>query len=466
MFNLDEIYTVSDFLTQCNKAVEDNIPTCWLQGEISNLARPASGHWYFSLKDNKGQIRCALFRLNQRNIKFTPENGMEVLVRAAPTLYEARGDFQLIIQHVEPVGVGNLNLAFEQLKNKLSAEGLFDPACKKPLPTRVKTIGVVSSSTGAVIQDIIQVLHKRYPFADILLFDTPVQGDGAAGKIIQALLAADHNSRCDVIILARGGGSLEDLWSFNEESLARTIANINTPVISAVGHETDTTIVDFVSDVRAPTPSAAAMLATPDRLELLTQLKKSFKTLQQYASQYQQQQQAQLQQLRLRIVTPDKTINLLSQQLDHLSYRLNASATLKTSQLESRLTTLFSKLKQRSPSIRIQQAITLNKVSANQLNQHISRLLEHNSNTLSDLNKRLMQATQQHISQYKNSLANHANALGHLSPLSTLSRGYSITTNEQNNVLTSVNQVSPKQLIATRLTDGIIFTKVEKIETH
>ncbi|MDC9726594.1 MAG: exodeoxyribonuclease VII large subunit [Candidatus Thioglobus sp.] len=466
MFNLDEIYTVSDFLSLCNKTVEDNIPTCWLQGEISNLARPASGHWYFSLKDNKGQIRCALFRLNQRNIKFTPENGLEVLVRAAPTLYEARGDFQLIIQHVEPVGVGNLNLAFEQLKNKLSAEGLFDLARKKPLPKQVQTIGVVSSSTGAVIQDIIRVLHKRYPFADILLFDTPVQGDGAAEKIIQALLAADHDSRCDVIILARGGGSLEDLWNFNEESLARTIVSINTPVISAVGHETDTTMVDFVSDVRAPTPSAAAMMATPDRLELLSQLEKHFKALQQCASQYQQQQQAQLEQLRLRIVTPDKIINLLSQQLDYLSYRLNASATLKTNQLESRLSTLFSKLKQHSPSARIQQAITLNKVSANQLDQHMSRLLEHNSNALSELNKRLMQATQQHVSQYKNSLANHANALGHLSPLSTLSRGYSITTNEQNNVLTSVNQVSPKQLITTRLTDGTIVTKVEKIETH
>ena len=169
MFNLDEIYTVSDFLSLCNQTIEDNIPSCWMQGEISNLARPASGHWYFSLKDKKTQVRCALFRLNQRNIKFNPENGLEVLVRASPTLYTARGDFQLIIQHVEPVGIGNLNLAFEQLKNKLSEEGLFDSTHKKTLPTVVNTIGVISSSTGAVIQDIIKVLHKRYPFAGLNL---------------------------------------------------------------------------------------------------------------------------------------------------------------------------------------------------------------------------------------------------------------------------------------------------------
>ncbi|HAO69991.1 MAG TPA: exodeoxyribonuclease VII large subunit, partial [Gammaproteobacteria bacterium] len=212
MFNIDEIYTVSNFLSLCNKTIENNIPTCWLQGEISNLSRPASGHWYFSLKDNRGQIRCALFRLNQRNIKFNPENGLEVLVRAAPTLYEARGDFQLIIQHVEPVGVGNLQLAFEQLKTKLKDEGLFDAQYKKPLPAKVNTIGVISSSNGAVIRDIIKVLNKRYPFAEILLFDSVVQGEGSAEKLTQAIKAADLSNRCDVLILARGGGSLEDLW--------------------------------------------------------------------------------------------------------------------------------------------------------------------------------------------------------------------------------------------------------------
>ncbi|HBN57682.1 MAG TPA: exodeoxyribonuclease VII large subunit, partial [Gammaproteobacteria bacterium] len=308
MFNIDEIYTVSNFLSLCNKTIENNIPTCWLQGEISNLSRPASGHWYFSLKDNRGQIRCALFRLNQRNIKFNPENGLEVLVRAAPTLYEARGDFQLIIQHVEPVGVGNLQLAFEQLKTKLKDEGLFDAQYKKPLPAKVNTIGVISSSNGAVIRDIIKVLNKRYPFAEILLFDSVVQGEGSAEKLTQAIKAADLSNRCDVLIVARGGGSLEDLWAFNEEVLARAIFAAKTPIISAVGHETDTTIADFVADVRAPTPSAAAMLATPDRLELLNKLNKLSNNLTQLSQQGLERYQSQLQQLSLS--TPNLTRQL------------------------------------------------------------------------------------------------------------------------------------------------------------
>ena len=187
MFNLDEIYSISEFLTLCNKTIEKNIPTCWLQGEISNLSMPASGHWYFSLKDDKGQIRCALFRLSQRNVNFKPENGMEVLVRANPTLYEVRGDFQIIIQKIEPIGTGNLQIAFDQLKNKLKNEGMFDPIHKKALPSIINKIGIISSSNGAVIKDICKILNKRYPFADILLFDCVVQGEGSAEKIAKAI---------------------------------------------------------------------------------------------------------------------------------------------------------------------------------------------------------------------------------------------------------------------------------------
>ncbi|MDG2395200.1 exodeoxyribonuclease VII large subunit [Candidatus Thioglobus sp.] len=464
MFNLDEIYTVSDFLSLCNQTIEDNIPSCWMQGEISNLARPASGHWYFSLKDKKTQVRCALFRLNQRNIKFNPENGLEVLVRASPTLYTARGDFQLIIQHVEPVGIGNLNLAFEQLKNKLSEEGLFDSTHKKTLPTVVNTIGVISSSTGAVIQDIIKVLHKRYPFAEILLFDTQVQGVGSAYKISQALQAADDSNRCDVLILARGGGSLEDLWSFNEESLARIIFNVKTPIISGVGHETDTTIADFVADVRAPTPSAAAMIATPDRLELLSHLVKLSDQLQRYTIQNHQHKQVHLDQLRLRIPSPDKTVYYLSQQLDYLTHRLTSNVSLSVNHYESRLETLFAILKQHSPKEHIQHSMALNKLSMNQLNQQINRMMDHHTSVLLLLNDRLIKVSQQIINHYQNILANHANALGHLSPLSTLSRGYSITTTAEDKVLTSVSNINTNHTITTQLVDGIIHSKVEKID--
>lgn len=466
MFNLDEIYSVSGFLSLCNKTVEDSIPTCWLQGEISNLARPASGHWYFSLKDKKTQVRCALFRLNQRHIKFTPENGLEVLVRAAPTLYESRGDFQLIIQHIEPVGVGNLNLAFEQLKNKLSEEGLFDSAHKKSLPVNVNTIGVISSSTGAVIQDIIKVLHKRYPFAEVLLFDSIVQGEGAEKKLIQAIEAADQSNRCDVLILARGGGSLEDLWVFNEESLARVIFNTKTPIISAIGHETDTTIADFIADARAPTPSAAAMLATPDRLELLSNLKKLFNLLQQHTTQGQQTKQTQLNQLKLRIVTPNKTVNHLSQQLDYLSRRLNSSVKYKVDNYESSLTTLYARLKQHSPEEHIRHSIELNKLSVNQLNQRINRTIDHHSSQLDSLNTRLKNASTQLVDQYKNTLATHANALEHLSPLGTLSRGYSITTNPKGEALSSINSINLNQVIGTRFSNGVVYSKVEKIEKN
>jgi exodeoxyribonuclease VII large subunit len=466
MFNLDEIYTVSNFLSLCNNTIENHIPTCWIQGEISNLSRPASGHWYFSLKDNRGQIRCALFRLNQRNIKFMPENGLEILVRASPTLYEVRGDFQLIIQHIEPIGVGNLNLAFEQLKNKLSAEGLFNSAHKKPLPVVVNTIGVISSSTGAVIQDIIRVLNKRYPFAQILLFDTVVQGEGSAKKIAQAIQAADKSGKCDVLIVARGGGSLEDLWGFNEEALARVIFNTTTPIISAIGHETDTTIADFVADVRAPTPSAAAMLATPDKLELLSNLKKLFNLLQKNIAKNHQQKQAHLTQLKLRIATPNKIINNLTQQLDYLSHRLNTSTTHKINNLEAKLTQLFSTLKQHSPSAKIQHATKLNTISIHQLNYQINRTLDKNTTTLNLLNGRLINAFDKLINQYKNTLANYANSLGHLSPLSTLSRGYSITTTNQHKVLTSIKNIKINQTITTRLADGIVYTKVEKIEKN
>lgn len=466
MFNLDEIYSISNFLSLCNKTVEDNIPTCWLQGEISNLTRPASGHWYFSLKDKKTQVRCALFRLNQRNIKFNPKNGMEVLVRAAPTLYEARGDFQLIIQHVEPVGVGNLNLAFEQLKTKLSDEGLFDPKYKKTLPTKVNTIGVISSSTGAVIQDIIRVLNKRYPFAHILLFDSVVQGQGAAEKIAQAILAADNSGRCDVLILARGGGSLEDLWAFNEESLARVIFNTKTPIISAIGHETDTTIADFVADARAPTPSAAAMLITPDKLELLSTTLKLTRLIHQYAIQNQQRKQAQLDHLKLRLTTPDKQINHLSQQLDYLSHRLKSVMLNTVVTHKSKLSTLDANLKQHSPQEHIKHSIQLNQLSYKQLNQKITRIVNSNKEHLKRLNTQLKALILQSVDRQKNTLANHANALGHLSPLNTLSRGYSITTDASNQVLSSSAKININQMISTRLSDGIIYSKVEKIEKN
>jgi len=464
MFNIDEVYTVSDFLSLCNKTIENNIPTCWLQGEISNLSRPASGHWYFSLKDSRGQIRCALFRLNQRNIKFNPENGLEVLVRAAPTLYEARGDFQLIIQHVEPVGVGNLQLAFEQLKTKLKDEGLFDVQYKKPLPAKVNTIGVISSSNGAVIRDIIKVLSKRYPFAEILLFDSVVQGEGSAEKLSQAIKAADQSDRCDVLILARGGGSLEDLWAFNEEVLARAIFAAKTPIISAVGHETDTTIADFVADVRAPTPSAAAMLATPDRLELLNKLNKLNNNLTRLSQQVLERCQSQLQQLSLSTPNLTRQLNLFSQRLDGLNTHLNYQMKSLVSLNQSKISTLFEQLKQHSPSTRISHNQQLNYLAKIQLKQSIQRLVVQHKNTLNGLHERLEKSINNTLDWQKNKLSQHTLGLDHLSPLNTLSRGYSISTIQDNQVLHSTTNVKIDETMTTLLSDGKIYSQVKKIE--
>lgn len=464
MFNIDEIYTVSDFLSLCNKTIENHIPKCWLQGEISNLSRPTSGHWYFSLKDNQGQIRCALFRLNQRKIKFNPENGQQVLVQAATGLYQARGDFQLIIQHIEPVGVGNLNLAFEQLKNQLKDEGLFDTAHKKPLPAAVHTIGVISSSNGAVIRDIIKVLNKRYPFASILLFDCIVQGEGAAEKISQAIRAADDSKRCDVLIIARGGGSLEDLWAFNEAVTARAIFAAKTPIISAIGHETDTTIADFVSDMRAPTPSAAAILATPDKLVLLSNLNKLRVNLSQLTQQRLDNYHYQFKQLSLSTPSLARQLNAFAQKLDSLSAYFKQQINAKTAINHSKLAALFAQLKRRSPSANIKHKQQLNNYAATQLKYNIEHLITRQRNLLIKLHNQLENIVRTHIEWQKNQLANHAQGLNHLSPLSTLSRGYSITTLDNNQVLQSINDIKIGTQITTIINCGKIYSNVKKIE--
>ena len=421
MFNIDEIYTVSNFLRLCRSSIEKNVPHCFIQGEISNLSKPSSGHWYFSLKDSSGQIRCAFFRLNQRKVQFNPENGMSVIIRGAPTLYEQRGDFQLIVQQMEPAGIGNLQLAFDQLKNKLRIEGLFELESKKDLPLYPKKIGVISSSTGSVIKDIIKVLNSRYPFAEILLYDTVVQGENAHKKIVKALQAADSQKNCDVLILARGGGSLEDLWAFNEEELAREIFKCSTPIISSIGHETDTTIADFVADVRAPTPSAAAVSATPDRNVLIYKASKLRKNLQDLMAQSLGQKHAYLNMLQLKIIDPSQQLLQNAQKLDDYEMRL----------------------------FRITNSL-IDKNKTN-LNQQITRLKNYSD---------------YFIKYQKNQLSNKASLLNLLSPLNTLSRGYTITHNEKEKVIVSFKKINSGDLIVTKFHDGKVISKVTKKEDN
>ena len=421
MFNIDEIYSVSDYIKLCKNAIEKNIPQCFVEGEISNLSMPSSGHWYFSLKDKNSQVRCAFFRLNQRKIKFTPENGMSVIIRGATTLYPQRGDFQLIIQQMEPAGIGNLQLAFDQLKNKLRLEGLFDSANKKEIPSFPTKIGVISSSTGAVIKDIIKVLNSRYPLAKILLYDTVVQGENAHLKIIKALRAADRSKNCDVIILARGGGSLEDLWAFNEEELAREIYQCSTPIISSIGHETDTTIADFVSDLRAPTPSAAAMSATPDLNTILYNASKLKKYLYDSIKQSIESKKNTLELLRLRIVNPSQQLHLNAQKLDELEIRL------------------------------LKQNKTLIDDNKEKLKLSFSQLLTHSQNF---------------IKLRQNELSNYGNSLNLLSPLNTLSRGYTMTQDNRGSIITSVKRIKLNEVISTKFHDGKVTSKVVNKEDN
>ena len=421
MFNIDEIYSVSHFVRLCKNSIEKHIPQSFIQGEISNLSKPSSGHWYFSLKDENSQIRCAFFRLNQRKIQFTPENGMSVIIRGVTTLYPQRGDFQLIVQQMEPAGVGNLQLAFDQLKNKLRLEGLFDSENKKEIPEYPEKIGVISSSTGSVIRDIIEVLKSRYPLSEILLYDTIVQGENAHHKIIKALKAADDQKICDVLILARGGGSLEDLWAFNEEELARAIFDCSTPIISSIGHETDTTIADFVADLRAPTPSAAAVSATPDVNAILYNAAKLKKYLLESIKQSVESNKYSLALLRQRIIDPSQQLLLNAQKLDDLELRL----------------------------------IRTNK-----------RIIDENKRKLKLLISQLQNYSENFIKLQKNQLSNRASVLSLLSPLNTLSRGYTITQNKKGEIVTSHNQINSEEFIITQFHDGKVTSKVVNKEDN
>lgn len=297
------ILSVSDLNRMAREVLEHSFPLFWVAGEISNLTRAASGHWYFSLKDERAQVRCVMFRNRNAHLDWVPREGDHVEARALVTLYEARGDFQLTIEGMQKAGLGALFEAFERLKARLEKEGLFDPARKRPLPNLPRKIGIVTSPDAAALRDVLTTLRRRMPAIPVVIYPTPVQGKGASEKIAQAIRTAGNRAECDVLIVCRGGGSMEDLWQFNEEIVARAIAASPIPIVSGVGHETDFTIADFAADRRAPTPTAAAEMVAPERIALLHRL---------------DQMQARLQrQMR-------NTLNQRMQRLDHLSSRLRS----------------------------------------------------------------------------------------------------------------------------------------------
>jgi exodeoxyribonuclease VII large subunit len=343
------IYTIAELNSQARLLLEEGLGSVCVMGEMSNLAKPASGHMYFTLKDKNAQVRCALFRMNRRRVDFTPENGQQVMARATVSIYEGRGDYQLIISEMQLAGSGALQVAFEKLKKKLQAEGLFDESIKQPIPHNPSCIGVITSATGAAIRDILKVLRRRSPSTRVIIYPTLVQGNDAKQQIVTAIEKANMRQECDALIVSRGGGSLEDLWPFNEECVARAIFASQLPIVSGVGHEVDFTIADFVADHRAATPSAAAEFISADQRALLQELKHSEQRLTRFIYNLLQYYQSQITHLQKRLRHPRDKLREQAQTIDQLEQQLILLMQNRLLQSKSLLTNLASKLDALSP---------------------------------------------------------------------------------------------------------------------
>ena len=440
----DNIYSVSQLNQSVRLMLENQLGAVWLTGEISNFSQPVSGHWYLSLKDENAQVRCAMFRMKNLRVSFRPTNGMQVLVRANVSLYEPRGDYQLIIESMHLAGEGLLMQQFEALKMKLAAEGLFAQHLKKNLPHFSKAVGIITSKTGAALQDILHILQRRDPSLKIIIYPTAVQGKDAATDIAQMIELANQRQEVDVLIVGRGGGSLEDLWCFNEEMVARAIFHSHLPVISAVGHETDVTIADFVADVRAPTPSAAAELVSRNQMELLQQLQYRRQRLEIALDRLFAEKQQKLKHLSLRLHNqhPQAQLRIQQQLITQLSHRLQQTLRHHWQKTAENLTALSMRLYKNPLPLRLQQY-------EQQLAQLKVRLNSHMNLTLSLQQKQL---------------AHLCGKLDSLSPLKVLARGYSITQNQQNLTIRSIKDVNVGEHIKTRLTDGNIISQVIRLE--
>ncbi len=335
--NLTSVISVSELNKNSKHLLETHIGLIWISGEISNLARPASGHCYFSLKDSNAQVRAACFKRTIQQINFDLDNGQQVIVQAHVSLYEPRGDYQIIVQNIILAGDGLLQIKFNQLKQQCASKGMFAAENKQALPASINTIGLITSATGATLQDMLTVLRRRAPLMSIIIYPTAVQGKAASKSICKAITIANQRGECDSLILARGGGSLEDLWCFNEEVVAHAIFNSQLPIITGVGHETDVTIADLCADIRAATPSAAAELVSPDKLEQLDKLQQLELILQQLTQNNIQHQQININQLKLRLRHPKDKLNELVQTIDQLEYRINHVIKQKTTTLTTQL---------------------------------------------------------------------------------------------------------------------------------
>ncbi len=439
------IYSVTELNRSAAAVLEQNFSWIWVEGEISNLAQPASGHIYFSLKDSGAQVRCAMFKSRNNNLNFQPENGQQVQIRGKVSLYQPRGDYQLIVDRMEEAGDGALQRKFEALKNKLASEGLFDEDVKQEIPELPECIGVITSNTGAAIHDVLSVINRRFPSIPVRLYSVPVQGDAAAPAICRALELVEEQAECDVVLLVRGGGSLEDLWAFNEESVAHAIYDCPIPVVSGVGHEVDVTIADYVADFRAATPTAAAETATPDQASWLQSLDWYQHRLQQLMTEKNQRHNETLNWLNKRLSQqhPVAVVQRLSQRLDDVEQRLNYAWRYSLQQQQSRHQQLRARLQTASPELAV----------------------SHYRHRLQILGQNLHYHIQQTLERQKARLQNNARTLNAISPLQTLERGYSITSNSKGETIINSNAISVGDELQTLLYKGKIVSQVKKITT-
>jgi exodeoxyribonuclease VII large subunit len=435
-----EVFTVSRLNLEARALLEGSFATLWVEGEISNLARPRSGHLYFSLKDESCQVRCAMFRMHNRRLEVQPRDGMQVLVQARVSLYPERGEFQLIVQHLEEAGIGALGRAFEALKAKLAAEGLFAAEHKRPLPVLPRRVGIVTSPSGAAVRDVLSVLARRFPAIAVLIYPVPVQGAEAAPAIVRALERAGERAECDVLILTRGGGSLEDLWPFNEESVARAIHRCPLPVVSAVGHEVDFTIADFVADQRAATPSAAAELVSPDAPTWRARRDAALRRLHTLARARIREERQALRWLQRRLLHPARRLQELTRRRGELLLRLRRALDTRRLAFARRLDVARARHARLRPAERIRLA----------------------RGRTAAARTRLARAVESGLRQRRETLAATRRALESVSPQRTLERGYAIVTRRRDGaVLRDPAAASPGERVRARLAGGSLALRVE-----
>ena len=430
-----DIYTVSRLNLEARRLVEARFPPLWVEGELSNLARPRSGHLYFSLKDERCQVRCAMFRMQNRYLDFDPGDGMQVLAQVRVSLYPERGEFQLIVQSLEEAGAGALRRAFEALKRRLEIEGLFDSEAKRPIPKVPACIGIVTSPTGAALRDILNVMRRRYPGVHAILYPVPVQGEGAASRIAEMVDQAAERAECDVLVLARGGGSLEDLWCFNEEQVVRAIHRCPIPIVTGIGHEVDFTIADLVADRRAPTPSAAAELVTPDAMQWRDDIQRARLRLGRLMRRRIEERREQVRWLLRALPDPQRRLQDHSQRLDGLIARTQRAARRTLDRKCDVLRALTARLERQAPAT----VVLANRIRAELLAARLQRSMGHG------LEKRRAQ------------LQSLNRALAAVGPQQTLDRGYAIVSRQRDGkVLRDATHIEPGERIDARLAQGCL----------